>query len=209
MQAFSPADITQWINWIRNYDRVLSDFTAEFTQLRANIDYVKRRHPELYAPGMTLLDRAVKYSKTLATLKHTRDAVSAWLASLKSTFGAGYEYVKRGVSNAVDTVKADLGLSAVPVAVVAVGAAAVTLVIIAYWIKEAHRFNARVTALKEQEARGLTPQQAAEVVNRTTGEPTSGVLQSAVGNFNIPWTMLFTVGGFVFLAAFVLKRLDE
>ncbi len=92
-----------------------------------------------------------------------------------------------------------------PVAWVAVGVgtALAALVVIAKWITDAYTFAQRLNALQAQEAQGLTPQQASQIVNQTLGAPGSG-------NFlGIPWSLIAWAAIAVVIGPPVIKAITE
>lgn len=209
MATLSTHDYSRWVTWVGDYDSVLAEFNRQYTLLNNNLQYIKQHHPELLGEWGSLVKRAQSYFKTLQSLRSTRDGVVQWLERVKSSIGSGYEYIKTNVENVASDVRKRMGLGAVPVAVIGIGVAAGTILVIAYWVKEAQKFNARIAALQAQEARGLTPEQASAIVTKTTGAPTTGALQSAIGNFDIPWTPILIVGGVVLLASFVVGGIGK
>lgn len=92
-----------------------------------------------------------------------------------------------------------------PVAYVVIGAATgiAALVLIAKWITDAYSFAQRLNALQAQEAQGLTPQQAATVVNSALGPPSSN-------NFlGIPFQLLIWGAIAVVLGPPVIKAITD
>ncbi|MDE2020664.1 MAG: hypothetical protein KGJ13_10045 [Patescibacteria group bacterium] len=93
-----------------------------------------------------------------------------------------------------------------PVAYVVVGAATAiaALVVIAKWITDAYTFAQRLNALQAQEAAGLTPQQASQVVNQTLGAP------GANNNlFGIPFTLIAWAAIAIVLGPPVIKAITD
>lgn len=216
-QILNQADAPAWYDFVLNFDDTYNRFYDNYNALMYLGPYVQSNHPELLPLYNDMLQRGSESAYKLEELKATRDYVYSWLQWLQSGVGNITNFVSSGAQSIYDAAKAALGLSGlqgfncnpnpnnrplqlsglgvVPVAVAIVGIAAATVALVAIgkWITDAYVFAQRLNALQEQEAKGASPQQAAQIVNATMGPPSSSEF------LGIPWNMLI----FAAIAVFV------
>lgn len=210
-EVLNPQDAPQWYDFVTKFDATFKSFQENFDALRTLAPYIQTKHPELISQYNKMIASGNSNARKLSELKATRDYVVSWLDWLKSGASSVASFVSSAAQSAYDFAKRELGLSGaydglgfVPVAVAVVGAATAiaALVVIAKWITDAYMFAQRLNALQAQEAKGLTPAQAAHVVNTALGPPTS----TSNGEFlGIPWTLLAWAAIVIVLAPPILK----
>jgi hypothetical protein len=193
--ALNPADAPSWYDFITKFDATYASFYDNYNALMYLGPYIQNSHPELLSQYNAMLQAGAVNADQLEGLKATRDYVYSWLQWLETGAGDAAGFVGSAAQSAYDWAKRQLGLGEmgiipVAVAVIGVSAAIAALVLIASWITDAYVFAQRLNALQAQEAKGLTPQQAADVVNQALGPPSA-----ATSNFlGIPWALLIWGG---------------
>lgn len=143
--------LTDFPNYFRN-------FQTNFQALLAQSNYIVTKHPELRSEYDALVNRAsVNYSK---------------LANIKS----GLDKIEAAGTAVVDWVKGVFGFSGlgfVPLIIAGISAASAYAIItsVANWLTDTKKFAAKLEFIKNQEAKGYSPAQAAAAATSVYGEP--------------------------------------
>jgi hypothetical protein len=195
----SVADAPSVIDFLTKFNATYKLFYDNYNALMALGSYIQTKHPELLPEYMALLQRGADHAYTLEQLKATRDSATAWLQWVQQGAVGTFNWLRSQVG------LGDGGLGFVPVIIGVVGIAAATtaLVAMSYWITDAYKAAQRLNALQAQEAKGLTPEQAARVVNSVLGPPGSGEF------LGIPWTLLLWGGMAIFLGPPLIRMLTH
>lgn len=208
--ALNPADAPSWIDFVTKFDATYQNFYDNYNALMSLGPWIQTSHPELLDQYSTMLQNGAVNANTLEQLKATRDYVYSWLQWLQSGASDISSFIQSAAQNAYTSVTSALGLGAyesglgvIPVAVAVVSAAAgiAALVVIAKWITDAYTFAQRLNALQAQEAQGLTPQQASQVVNSVLGAPGSNDF------LGIPFSLIIWGAIAIFLGPPIIKAL--
>lgn len=210
--TLTPADAPAWTTWITNFDAVSQSFTDNYNALVAIRPWVASSHPEELATLDQLLSDANAHIATLAQLKSERDYVASWLSWLVNGFNAGVDFLETNAAAVYNAAMGWMGLSGLaglgiaPI-IIAVGlvAAGAALVTIGYWIQRAYNYSQRINALQYQESIGLSPSQAAAVVDSTLGAPGGTDGDNLLG---IPWSLLITGAVLVILGPKVIELMN-
>lgn len=128
---------------------------------------IKRQYAELLTRGENIRTKVEWITGLIDKAANAYADVKDWLTD---TFGLGdlsYNQVA--------------GLGVIPLIPVAIIGASVAA--IGYWIKDAYQFNAKLDEIKRLERRGIPPDQAARIVERTFG---SKGLFGGAGNIILP-----------------------
>jgi hypothetical protein len=198
--TLNPAEAPSWYQFVTNFDAAYAQFYDNYNALMAIGPWIQQQHPELLTQYMTLLQDGSNVAYQLEGLKATRNYVYSWLNYLSS----GVESVMQGAQSAYDYARKSLGLGAVPVAVVVIGLAAATAVIVAAenWLGRANEFAQVTNFIRDQEAKGVTPDQASKLAQSVFGSPPSNEF------LGIPWTLLVWGAIAIFLGPPILKAIE-
>lgn len=153
-----PEQEISLINVLTDFPNYFNNFQTNFQALLAQSDYVVNKHPELRAEYDALVNTAsINYTK---------------LAKIK----AGLEKIENAGQSVVDWVKGVFGFSGlgfIPLIIAGVSAASAYAIIssIANWLTDTKKFAAKLEFIKDQEAKGYSPAQAAAVAAKIYGEP--------------------------------------
>ena len=178
MATLEVTDAPSWTKFVTDFrptKKVFDENYAALLQLRPYID----AHPSERPEYDRLMFAAVKHKKILDTLQSIYNTVSGWLSSVQTalktsgtssgwggTWGSG-----GGFGEYADQVGAqgeDDALGLLPI-VWGVATALAALAAIGYWVKDAYQFSRRLNELQRLEATGMSPADAARVVNKTIG----------------------------------------
>lgn len=209
--ALNPAEAPSWWDFVTKFDATYKSFNDNFSALLSLKNYIYSKHPELISTYNRMVADGQANVKKLTELKATRDYVLSWLQWLDTGAGNVAAFVQSSAQSAYDFALRELGLGEyeglgfVPLAVAIAGAAAgiAALVVIAKWITDAYTFAQRLNALQSQEAKGLTPQEASQVVNAALGQPPTNDF------LGIPWSLLVWGAIAVFLGPPVIKAITD
>jgi uncharacterized protein YukE len=209
MAELAVQDAPAWSQFVRDFDGAYKSFMENRNALLMLGPYIQAKHPELQAQWADMLDRANALLPKLQALADTRARVTSWLGALGTVYQSAIDMTSRaieGVANAVSAARRSLGLGGlgvVPVVVVVIGVAAagVTLAAITKWVADAYLFSRRLNTLQELEARGLTPVDAANAVNKVLGQP------NAPGGIERTLSQILWIVAAVGLGLVVLPRL--
>lgn len=201
----NTADAPQWYKFVTDFDAAYGQFYDNYNALMNIGPWIQTKHPELLGTYNQLLQEGSDVAYKLEQLKATRDYVYSWLQWAWSGVSDIGSFLSSGAQSAYDYAKQALGLGAVPVAVVVVGIAAATAVIIAAesWIGRTYEFAQRTNFIMQQEATGVSPEQASALANNQFGAPPSNEF------LGIPWTLLVWGAIAIFLGPPILKAIGE
>jgi len=210
--ALNPNDAPSWWDFVTKFDATSASFNENYDALKQLGPYIQTSHPELLPQYNSLMQSGASNETSLNKLKATRDYVYSWLQWLQTGAGNIASFISSNAQAAYTWTLQQLGLGEVeqglgviPVAMVIVGVATAVaaLVVIAKWITDAYTFAQRLNALQAQEAQGLTPTQASQIVNQTLGAPSSG---SFLG---IPWTLIAWAAIAIIVGPPVIKAITD
>jgi len=185
----TASDRVEWGKFLSDFDQAWAAFNANYQALLKLAPYIYGKHPELKADYDSLVTEGSKNYNKLLSLKETRDKVRGWYTS------------------AVDTAKewfgfSGLGLAPIWVAI-SVGSAFALIYSVGQWVTSAYDFSRRTNELQRLEALGYTSEQAAAVMAKTYGSPSSGMFGDIAKA--APWLVAGLV--VVFLAPPLLKMI--
>lgn len=180
MPALQTADAPSWYDFITKFDNAYNAFYTNYQGLMAQGPYIQQNHPELLGWYETELQNASNAAYKLEQLKSLRDTVAGWLNEIGYAIGQLESYASGLYSSAMQAIGLQ-GLGGLGQAVtigITVAAALAALAVIVSAINQMYNDAQRINALKDAEANGATPQQAAALVAQTFGAPgaSSGTL---------------------------------
>lgn len=179
-QIATQQEAQSWYSVVTDFPNYWVNLQKNFQGLLAQSDYIITKHPELRAQydqmvreGSELYQRMFNLNETVNSIKSNWNAFTGWLQSAV------------GMS----------GLGILPVIPVAIGAAAAasTLYLVGQWLSKAAEMAKRIDLYKSEEAKGLSPQQAAANVDMVLGKPSEGTF------FGLPIKWL-VIGGIALFA---------
>lgn len=159
MATLEVADAPSWTKFITDFGPTKKLFDENYAGLVAMGPYVVTRHPELMPEYDRMMGQANKHKSILDKLGSIYNTVSSWLPTVRS--GGGWT----GGFGEVD----NDGLGLIPV-IFGVAAALSALAVIGKWIKDAYFLSRRLNELQRLEGTGLSPKQAAAVVDKASGK---------------------------------------
>lgn len=180
MAGLSLADAPAWYRFVSDYPAAHAQFTTNYNALLRLRPYVTQRHPELLAQYNQMVLSGSDNARKLASLSSVRNTAMDWL-------GAAGRFV--GLN----------GLGILPVVAIGVISAGATLAAVGYWVTDAYKFAQKLNALQALEARGLSPQAAAEVIQKTLGDKPFSL-------FGVSLTPVLLGAGLLAAAFFLYKR---
>jgi len=210
--ALNPNDAPSWWDFITKFDATFASFNENYSALQQLGPYIQNNHPELLSQYNSMMQQGATNDATLQKLKATRDYVYSWLQWLETGAGNIASFVSSTAQSTYSWALQQMGLGGIeeglgfiPVAMAVIGTAAgiAALVVIAKWITDAYTFAQRLNALQAQEAQGLTPAQASQIVNQTLGAPSSG------GFLGIPWVLIAWAAIAVVIGPPVIKAITD
>lgn len=206
-ETLNPTNAPQWNNWVGQYNAVSQQFAKTYDDLKKLGPFIQQ-HPEYASQYNSLLAQGAQHQATLATLNSVKNAVVPWLNQIVTAAPAttilGPIGVPIDASNAIINwfrSTFHLGeMGAVPVVVVGVGivAAAAALTLIVKWITDTVQLMQRLNAQQALIAQGVSPAQAAQIVQQN----------SATSLFGIPWNTVILAGVVVLLAPKLLDMIN-
>jgi hypothetical protein len=177
-----------WYSVVTDFPNYWENLQKNFQGLLAQSDYIVTKHPEIRAQydqmvreGSALFQKMYNLNEAVNSIKSNWDAFTGWL---KGAVGMS-------------------GLGILPVIPLAIGAAAAasTLYLVGQWLTKAAEMAKRIDLYKSEEAKGLSPQQAAANVDLVLGKPSAGSL------FGIPIKWLLIGGIALFVLPVILPML--
>lgn len=174
------------IKVLTDFPNYFNNFLKNYQGLIAQGNYVYSRHPELKAEYDAVLNRGSKNYNDLYRIKSVIDS-----------------FKQKGKS-IVDWIKGKIGLSdslgIAPLIIAGISAASVfgMITAIGSWLKDTSVLAKRLEFLKDQEARGLSPSEAASLAERTFGKPGATSLFGNIQN-------LLLIGGAIILLPYLFK----
>jgi hypothetical protein len=177
-----------WYSVITDFPNYWDNLQKNYQGLLAQADYIYKKHPELKSQYDSMVNEG-------STLFNRMNAISNSIANIKSSW-----------NNFTGWLKGAVGLSSLgilPVIPLAIGAATAggTLYLVGQWLTKAAEMAKRIDLYKSEEAKGLSPQQAASNVDLVLGKPTSGSI------FGIPIKWIFIGGIAIILLPSILPFL--
>lgn len=229
-EALTPTSAPQWNDWVVNFDKAYKQFNDNYNALLSQAPYLTLHHPGLLVDYYRLVLRYQQMLDTVNQLKAQRDMVAGWLNSIgqfftnmtPDNFVRGSVVIGNSISNTVqsglDWLKGAFGMSeydanrsylgslgiAPVVVIVGIGAATAALIALASLAKDTYEFAQRVEAIKDLEAKGMSPDAAAATVNGVLGAPASG---NTV--FGIDTNMLMLTAAAVLLGPPLIAALNK
>lgn len=169
-EALKENDAPNWMRFVTDFDETARLFSDNYAGLKAQGPYIERSHPELLPKYQELMKSAAKHNATINSLRRVRNTVSGWLGTIGRAVGLGE-------------------MGAIPLVPIAVISASAALAAISKWIKDAFVFSRRLNELRRLEGQGLSPGQAANVVNKTLGPA-----ESLFFGINLKWVVIGGLG---------------
>ena len=186
-QIATQQEAQSWYSVVTDFPNYWVNLQKNFQGLLAQSNYIVTKHPELRSQydqmvreGSELYNRMNTLNETINSIKSNWNAFTGWL---KSTVGMS-------------------GLGILPIIPVAIGAAAAgsTLYLVGQWLTKAAEMAKRIDLYKSEEAKGLSPQQAAANVDMVLGKPSSGSF------FGIPIKMIMIGAAALLLIPLIMGR---
>jgi len=183
-----PSTAQEWYKIVTDFPNFFSNYQTNYQGLIAQANYIYSQHPELKADYDDLLNRSTATYNKLAAIQDTVNQIknkwSDFTGWLSATFGFGF----------------------VPliIAGVSAGAAAAAIYEGTQLLSEMSERASRYNLLKENEAKGMSPQQAADLVNKTYGAPGTG---KGFSLFGIPVTYIVIGAALLFFAPTIIKAI--
>lgn len=178
MATLEVADAPGWTKFITEFGPTKKLFDDNYAGLVAMGPYVVTRHPELMPEYDRMMAQANKHKSMLDKLGSIYNTVSGWLTSVRSVLNTGtatgtggwFGTSSGGIGwgGGVGDVDND-GLGLIPV-IFGVAAALSALAVIGKWIKDAYFLSRRLNELQRLEGTGLSPKEAAAVVDKASGK---------------------------------------
>ena len=168
---------------------MLDEFKARATEFAKQFSFLQgksavvARHPKLKADYTALMDRGAWVRSAIEKVTGATDTVVGWFKNLLG----GVEVETRSLGF----------LPLVPVAIIAASTAA-----IAKWMSDAYVFGRKLRAVEDLEAKGLSPQEAAELVK---GQEGAGLFNFSLGGAAMPVYVL-GIGALAYLMWRFRKR---
>lgn len=175
-EIINPQRTSSWKQWIIDFDKTYRTFNDNYNALLSLDGYIKSKHPELYPKYSQMIVDGNKHRNTLNKLKSTRDKVLNWLRSIGKLFDTQYFRKTEGLS--------ELGIAPLVIGISIAGASA-ALIAVGRWIKDAKVMSLRLNELRRLEDKGLTPKQAADILDKTLGP-----MERALFGIDIKWLVL-------------------
>lgn len=165
----TQSEAQEWYKIVTNWPQYWDNFQRNYRGLLAQSNYIATKHPEMRAEydklvnsGSKLYQRMLAVDQTVNTIKNTWSEFTGWV---KGTVGLQ-------------------GLGFIPVAIGA--ASAVALIIsVGLWIRDALQHARTLELMKDLEAKGMPPAQAADVASKFPGSGTGTLF-----GINIKWLII-------------------
>jgi hypothetical protein len=146
------------INVLTDFPNYFNNFQTNFQALLAQSNYIVTKHPELRTEYDSLVNTASENYTKLVNIKMGLDKIEA----------AG--------TAVVDWVKGVFGFSGlgfIPLIIAGVSAVSAYAIItsVANWLTDTKKFASKLEFIKDQEAKGYSPAQAAQAATSIYGEP--------------------------------------
>jgi hypothetical protein len=146
------------INVLTDFPNYFNNFQTNFQALLAQSNYIVTKHPELRTEYDSLVNTASENYTKLVNIKMGLDKIEA----------AG--------TAVVDWVKGVFGFSGlgfIPLIIAGVSAVSAYAIItsVANWLTDTKKFASKLEFIKDQEAKGYSPSQAAQAATSIYGEP--------------------------------------
>lgn len=200
MATLEVADAPSWTKFITEFGPTKKLFDDNYAGLVAMGPYVVTRHPELMPEYDRMMAQANKHKSVLDKLGSIYNTVSNWLTSVRSSLNSGtttgWGGGAWGGGSGFGDVDND-GLGLIPV-IFGVAAALSALAVIGKWIKDAYFLSRRLNELQRLEGTGLSPKEAAAVVDKASGK--------IVGFLGVDFRWL-VIGGILLVFAPTLFRM--
>lgn len=163
MTELNPSQELSLIKVLTDFPNYFKNFQENYSGLLLQGPYIASRHPELSSEYNSLVSTAsdnynklVQINSALNTIKNTGNTIVEWV---KGTFGTAIFS----------------GLGVLPLIIAGISAASAYAIItsVAKWFIDANAFAKKLDYIKTQEAKGATPQQAANMATQIFGEPST------------------------------------
>lgn len=169
---------------ITDFKEKARQFWAVWNGLNNKRDVVARQSPEIKAKYNKLMNDGVGIRSKIEWVTAAIDKAANLYGDVKS-----WIMDKFGFDGISDSQLAGMGiLPLIPVAIIAAAVAAIS-----YWTNDAYQFNAKLNEIQRLENKGISPVQAAKMVEQTFN---TGIF-SNLKNLILP---LVIGGGIIFLA---------
>lgn len=180
--AAGESEETKWYDIVGRLRSSVDKFRTNFNALLAQRAFVSQ-HPTLQAEYNTLANRGSAINQKINEVQGVIDKVSGWFTSIKTTIFGGAAPSPTTPIGPLD------GLGVIQVLPIAVIAGAVAL--ITKWLADVYVFAKKVEEIKRLESKGLSPQRAADMLERAMPTGLMDVLKG-----NIIWLV---IGGVLLL----------
>lgn len=171
-------ETTAWYDLVGKFRNLANQFMSSWNYLLSQQAYVNA-HPELKSDYTALMSRGVSLRSTIESTLSTIQGAMDWL---KNWFGLGL-------------------IPLIPIAVLAGSIALVTK-----WVTDAYALKARIDEQQRLEAKGLTPQQAANVLKQSAGEPSKGIFDTLAANVQNIAIGAVVIGGVLIGVRYMRRR---
>ena len=151
------------ISVLTDFPNYFTNFQTNFQALLAKSSYITSQHPELRSEYDALVNTASENYTKLANIK------------------SGLDSIESAGTAVVDWVKGVFGFSGlgfIPFIIAGVSAVSAYAIItsVANWLTDTKKFAAKLEFIKDQEAKGATPAQAAAAATSVYGEPSTDTM---------------------------------
>lgn len=191
------ADETQWYDIVGRLRSSVDKFRVNFSALLAQRAFVSQ-HPTLQTEYNTLANRGNAINQKINEVQGIIDKVSGWFTSIKTTIFGGAAPAPAPTTPTTPIGPLD-GLGVIQVLPIAVIAGAVAL--ITKWLADVYVFAKKVEEIKRLESKGLSPQRAADMLERAMPTGLMDVLKG-----NIIWLV---IGGVLLLFGPEIMRIIQ
>lgn len=181
----SQQEAQEWYKIVTNWPDYWNNFQRNFQGLLAQSNYITSKHPELLPEYEKLVrDGSQMYNRLLA--------VNESVSSIKNAWGEFTGWLKgnMGLSGNLD---------AIPV-VIGAASAATLIYSVALWLREASEHARKIELMKNLEAKGVSPSEAAKMAG-DFGSKTTGTL------FGIPVKWLLIGAGVLLVVPVILPMI--
>lgn len=178
------------IKILTDFPNYFNNFVKNYQGLIAQGNYIYQKHPELKSEYDAILNRGTKNYNELFRIKGAIDKI------------------KSAGKSVTDWIKGKLGitdsLNFAPLIIAGVSAASAFALITAIgsWLKDTSTFAKRIEFLKDQESKGVSPIQAANLAEKVFGKPGETGFFSNIRNIMI-------LGGILIALPYVLKMIGR
>lgn len=149
----TQSEAQEWYKIVTNWPQYWDNFQRNYRGLLAQSNYITTKHPEMRGEYDKLVDSGSKMYQRMLAVDQTVNAI-------KNTWGEFTGWLKGAVGLQ--------GLGFIPVAIGAAAAASL-IYSVSLWIRDASQHARKLELMKDLEAKGMSPGQAANEASKFTG----------------------------------------